>query len=142
MPLIQIKNETELLKFAAGFAQHILPTLSPQCCTVHLQGALGAGKTTFVRGFLQGLGYAGMVKSPTFIFVESYALQVKTVHHFDFYRLTDPELFELKGFRDYFTSDTLCFIEWPLRAGHYLPKADIPIFIEGIGEGRCLDIRI
>ena len=138
---LQLKNESELLEVAANFAKQLLPTLGSPCCTVFLHGDLGAGKTTFVRGFLQGLGYAEPVKSPTFTFVESYALSGKIIHHFDFYRITDPELFELRGFRDYFINNSICLIEWPSQGEGYLPKADISIFIEGVGEQRCLKIQ-
>jgi tRNA threonylcarbamoyladenosine biosynthesis protein TsaE len=104
-----------------------LPIRIPQLLQIQLHGDLGAGKTTLARGFLQALGYAGIVRSPTYTLVESYALGAITVVHTDLYRLQDPQELEALGLRDLALADHVWLIEWPERAGGWLPAADIDI---------------
>lgn len=106
--------------------------------TVYLHGDLGAGKTTFVRGVLQGLGYEGKVKSPTYTIVEPYVFADKQAYHFDLYRFTDDDEWEAAGFRDYFHAHSICMIEWPEKAAHLLPMADIDIVLRHQASGRLV----
>ena len=103
---------------------------------IELRGELGAGKTTFVRHLLKSLGVQGRVKSPTYAVVEPYCVdrtgEIVPLHiwHFDFYRFNDPREWEEAGFRDIFSSPGLKLVEWPEKAGKYLPRPDLLLAIE------------
>src|SRR4029078_5325467 len=72
---------------------------------VTLSGELGAGKTTLVRGLLQGSGWTGPVKSATYTLVEHYPISSIYFYHFDFYRFDEPIEWEDSGFAEYFRPD-------------------------------------
>ncbi|MEY4767227.1 MAG: hypothetical protein RI907_3900 [Pseudomonadota bacterium] len=100
----------------------------------HLHGTLGAGKTTFTRHLLRGLGVQGRIKSPSYAVVEPHDTPVGTVQHFDFYRFNDPAEWEDAGFRDVFAAPGLKIVEWPQKVGDLLPPADVELHLTPLAE--------
>lgn len=116
---------------------HLAAALAPGL-VVFLDGDLGAGKTTLVRGLLRALGHAGKVKSPTFTLLESYAISSLSfpLYHFDFYRFTHADEFIDAGLDEYFGTSAVCLVEWPDKAGTHLPPPDLRIALAVAGEAR------
>ena len=130
-----IENEFEMLNFGTLISQRL-----NKGDVIYLYGDLGAGKTTLTKGILQGLGFIGSVKSPTYTLVETYPINGITLQHFDLYRLSDPEELEWIGIRDYFTKDTISLIEWPQKGGDFLPRPSKEIYIQYTDTRRSVTI--
>lgn len=129
--LIPLADEAATRDLGARLAAALQPGMS-----VWLQGQLGAGKTTLVRGLLRAFHFAGRVKSPTYTLVEVYSFSSFNLYHFDLYRLVDPIEWEEAGFREYFNDRSICMVEWPERAAGWLPEPDLLIRLEFAGDGR------
>lgn len=126
-----LADEEATLALGASWAQSLGAPL-----TVYLQGGLGAGKTTFTRGLLRGLGHEGAVKSPTYAIVESYAPAGFALHHFDLYRFSTPEEWQDAGLADLFDGKSVCLIEWPQQGGGFTPAADLTLSLNHAEHGR------
>lgn len=121
---------------AAG--ARIAAALRGQGGVVLLRGALGAGKTTLVRGLLRALGVEGAVRSPTYTLVEPYETPDTRVLHVDLYRLADAAEIEGLGIREALGDGTLLLVEWPERAPGALPRADLELTLAHAGDRRTL----
>jgi tRNA threonylcarbamoyladenosine biosynthesis protein TsaE len=108
---------------------------------ITLSGALGAGKTTLVRGALRALGWRGRVKSPTYTLVEHYSFPSLYLYHIDLYRFEDAAEWEQTGLADCFRDDSVCIVEWPERVGSLLPPADLAVTIEHASDADARTLR-
>ena len=135
-----IPHENAMCAFGKQLINAICRLPSQQNVTLYLNGDLGAGKTTLSRGMIQGLGYLGNVKSPTYTLVEEYAIGEKIIYHFDLYRLADPEELEFMGIRDYFSQNCICLIEWAEKGEGILPEADLLVNIDYYDDARNITL--
>jgi tRNA threonylcarbamoyladenosine biosynthesis protein TsaE len=126
-----LADEGATLAFGAQLARELKPGL-----TFYLEGDLGAGKTTLVRGMLRALGHEGRVKSPTYTLAESYSLPAFELYHFDLYRMHDPREWLDAGFRDVGDGQAVSLIEWPEKAAGWLPPADVIIRLALADDAR------
>lgn len=102
-----------------------------------LHGDLGAGKTTLTRGVAQGLGIEGPVQSPTFTLVREHDAPGLRLYHLDLYRLDDPAELEDIGYEVFINPpDGVSLIEWPERAGDWLPVQFKLVHIHHLGGDR------
>jgi len=116
---------TKLL--AVALAKEALKTKSGKYALVlALKGELGAGKTTFIQGFIKALGIRNRVTSPTFVIVKSFkfkASSFKRIYHIDAYRLKKPKELLALGFREIIADpQNIVLIEWADKIRKILPK--------------------
>ena len=100
---------------------------------ITINGDLGAGKTTFIKGILKGLEYRGNVNSPTYTLVNEYDSKFKVIH-IDCYREQNLNRWLDIGIMDYLIGDNVVIIEWPLHIKNILPENIITINIDYISE--------
>lgn len=99
---------------------------------VLLTGDLGAGKTTFVSGALNELGYKDHVVSPTFNILKCYFEVKPIIYHIDAYRLEDQNI-DI-GLEEYIEGNGVCFIEWPVFIAPLIPNKHLEISLKRIGD--------
>jgi tRNA threonylcarbamoyladenosine biosynthesis protein TsaE len=116
-------GELEEWGHAFGHASH--PPL-----WVAIRGDLGAGKTTLVRAICRGYGVASEITSPTFALVHEYTSPRSPVFHLDLYRLERPDELTNIGWYDLLAAKALVLVEWPERAGAFMPADYVPIDLE------------
>lgn len=89
---------------------------------VFLQGELGAGKTTFVKGLAKGFKVSPKkVNSPTFVLMNYYKGKLP-LYHFDLYRLEDPKSIETLDLEEYLYGEGISIIEWSQYLGEHKPQ--------------------
>ena len=102
------------------------------------EGAMGAGKTTFIKKLCEEMGTTDVVNSPTFAIVNVYDVEQPyrgEVYHFDCYRLKDIREAMDFGAEEYLYSGNYCFIEWPEKIEALLPEDTVRISITILPNG-------
>lgn len=102
-----------------------------------LYGAMGVGKTTFVKAVASCAGVTDDVSSPTFAIVNEYGTaDGRVLYHFDFYRINDVSEALDFGYEEYFFSGNKCFIEWPEKISELLPDDIVNCYFTELPDGR------
>jgi tRNA threonylcarbamoyladenosine biosynthesis protein TsaE len=130
-----LSDEAAMEACGKQFARLVKPPL-----VIYLTGQLGAGKTTWVRGLLRGLGHVGLVKSPTFTLVEEYELNIGMIYHFDLYRVRDPKELQQIGIESYFHPQAIVLIEWPEQGKGFLVPCNWQLSFKITESGRLLTL--
>ena len=124
-------NRDETLDFAEKLAKQIV---APKI--IVLSGDLGAGKTTFSKGFAKGLGISETITSPTFTLLNEYSGD-KNLYHFDMYRLSSKEEAYELGFENYFeNNDGIILVEWAENVKGLFTPPYLKVLIEKIDENK------
>lgn len=110
----------------------------PAAAVVHLQGDLGAGKSTLARALLRTLGVAGAIRSPTYTLVERYPVEGGEAWHLDLYRIGDAGELEFLGLDE--GAAVLWLVEWPERGAAALPAPDLHVALAVEGTGRSASL--
>jgi tRNA threonylcarbamoyladenosine biosynthesis protein TsaE len=129
---MKIASEQEMLEFGTTFAKNVKAP-----AVIELIGDVGAGKTTFTRGFASGLGIESPVTSPSFTVSKSYAAPDGTIlTHYDFYRLGDPGLMAEDLEESINSENTITIVEWGNSIENILPgsRTIIEIRLEDDGS--------
>lgn len=128
------KNEQTTQQIAKKYASSIK---SP--CVISLVGDLGAGKTTFAKGFAEGFGVKDVVTSPTYTIMNEYMGSSMPLYHFDMYRLSSKEEAINFGFEEYFDLKQLkgvVLVEWASNVSGLLPALHVEISFKKLDEQK------
>lgn len=143
---VTTKSADETKNVGRKFAATLTPAKNAR--VIALEGGLGGGKTTFVQGMAEGLGFSGRLISPTFILLRKYLLKsppFNNLYHVDLYRLENDvdEEIENLGIPEIFKDPgSIIVIEWAEKAKKFLPQAKIWIkFIAKDKNSRDLIIQ-
>jgi tRNA threonylcarbamoyladenosine biosynthesis protein TsaE len=134
MPTITLQKEDEMIALGAYCAKQLPPR-----CVCYLMGDLGAGKTTWMKGIIKGLGSDEILRSPTYPIVQHYSVNNKQLAHFDLYRLHGADDFLDSGLGDQLDEDYV-FIEWPRRAKECLPAPDFELTFQVTGTDHTISM--
>ena len=116
-----------------------LAVTRPAQAVLHLQGDLGAGKSTLARALLRELGVQGAIRSPTYTLVERYPIPGGEAWHLDLYRIGDAAELDFLGLDE--GSACLWLVEWPERGAAALPPPDLVVRLAQHAHGRIVQLQ-
>ncbi len=132
------RSPHETILFAQKFAKNLKPG-----SIISLEGNLGSGKTTFIKGIARGLGLSRKeeVKSPTFVLMHIYPTPIP-LYHFDLYRLETPKELEAIGFEEFiYNPKAISCVEWGEKAENLLPETSYHVELKFVND-HTREIRI
>jgi len=112
-------DEAELNRFGEALGRELAAP-----AVIGLSGELGSGKTTLVQAICRGLGAGEAATSPTYALVHRYEAAGRPIYHVDCYRLRTSEEARDLGLDDMTREGAVVLVEWPERAGPWLPRLD------------------
>ena len=122
------KSTSESINFGERFSTYL-----KSGNVIGLNGDLGSGKTTFIKGILKGLNYKGDVTSPTFTLINEYEADMKVIH-VDFYRDDNILRWQNLGFHEIIDNNDIILIEWSNLIEQLLPPDICIVHFEHISE--------
>jgi tRNA threonylcarbamoyladenosine biosynthesis protein TsaE len=134
---MRLVTELELAAEGERLGQELAPG-----AVVHLEGDLGAGKTTLVRALARGLGVAEVTSSPTYALVHRYAGRRGPVFHLDCFRLRHPDEAQDLDWSGIAAEGDAILIEWPERAGAWVLSPSFRVRLSHVADPsvRALEI--
>lgn len=153
MRSIITKNPGETQKFAGELAKKLTKkSASKSALVVALEGELGSGKTTFIKGFSRALGIREKVLSPTFVLIHRHKLNYRSnwsnksdrtnksyrlLFHIDAYRLKSKKDLLKLGVKETFSNpENIVLIEWADRVKKAIPKTAIWIHLDHLDKSK------
>lgn len=137
MQSIITKSEKETKRLAADLAKKLTPNKNEKALILALEGALGAGKTTFIKGFSKALRVKEKVLSPTFVLIHKHHLKSGDLYHIDAYRLKSEKDFLKLDIKEIFNNPkNIILIEWADRVKKIIPKSATWIHFDHINQNK------
>ena len=138
MQSIITKSAKETQRLAAELAKKFIKNRkNKKALVIALQGELGAGKTTFIKGFTRALKVIEKVLSPTFVLIHRHHLKSGDLYHIDAYRLkSEKDLLKLNIKEIFNNPKNIILIEWADRVKRAIPKTAVWIYFKHINKNK------
>jgi|TARA_B100001094_G_scaffold3457_1_gene3127 tRNA threonylcarbamoyladenosine biosynthesis protein TsaE len=136
-----IESENRMMAVGEDLGRHVKSEILENY-VIFLEGDLGAGKTTFVKGFMKGMEFQEVVNSPTFSLIELIELDTHYVFHVDLYRINRKnELYELDLHEETdLDKPSVHLIEWPEKGKGVIIPPDLKIAFKTLDNPNQRDI--